>query len=256
MTGDGRGSDEGEPGGSVTDERVLSVAGVDTFYDASQVLHEVSLHADAGEVVSVLGRNGAGKTTLVRSILGLTPPRRGRIRLLGEDVTGEPPEAIANRGVGYVPQNRRLFPEMTVVENLEMGVGTDSFRPERLEHVYELFPRLRDRSAQRAGTLSGGEGQMLAIGRALVRDPELLVMDEPTEGLMPSLVSEIGTVLADVADAGYPTLLVDLNVDLALSVSDRVYLLDRGRIVHEAPADELRADPEPIERHLGVGLRD
>ena len=244
-----------EPAGDASDagQRVLSVEGVDTYYGTSQVLHDVSLHADAGEVVAVLGRNGAGKTTLARSILGLTPPRRGRVRLLGEDVTGKPPEAIANRGVGYVPQNRRLFPEMTVRENLEMGVGTGAFEPERLSYVHGLFPRLRDRSDQRAGTLSGGEGQMLAIARALVRDPELLVLDEPTEGLMPALVSEIGGVLADVAEAGYTTLLVEQNVDLALSVSDRAYLIERGRVVHESPAAELREDSEPIERHLGVG---
>lgn len=247
---------EPDAGGPLPAERVLSVEGIDAFYGASHVLHDVSLHADAGEVVAVLGRNGAGKTTLVRSILGLTPPRRGRVRLLGADVTGEPPEAIANRGVGYVPQNRRLFPEMTVLENLEMGVGAGPFDPDRLEHVYGLFPRLRDRGDQRAGTLSGGEGQMLAIARALIRDPELLVMDEPTEGLMPSLVDEIGGVLADVAESGYTILLVEQNVDLALSVSDRAYLLERGQVVHEAPAAELRDHPGPIERHLGVGRHD
>ena len=241
---------------SAAGECVLSVEGIETFYGSTHVLHGVDLHADAGEVVVVLGRNGAGKTTLVRSILGLTPPRRGAIRLLGADVTGDPPESIANRGVGYVPQNRRLFPKMTVRENLEMGVGTGSFESERLEFVYDLFPRLRDRADQRAGTLSGGEGQMVAIGRALVRDPELLVMDEPTEGLMPTLVDEIGEVLGDVAAAGYTTLLVEQNVDLALSVGDRAYLIERGRVVHEATTAALRADPEPIERHLDVRFED
>ena len=251
-------TEEEVPAGAASDtgQRVLAVEGIDASYGESQVLHDVRLHADAGEVVAVLGRNGAGKTTLGRSILGLTPPRRGRVRLLGEDVTGASPEAIANRGVGYVPQGRRLFPEMTVRENLELGVGTGSFEPELLEYVHGLFPRLRERTDQRAGTLSGGEGQMLAIARALVRDPELLVMDEPTEGLMPALVDEIGGVLGDVAEAGYTTLLVEQNVDLALSVSDRVYLLERGRVVHEAPAEALRGDPAPIERHLGVGLRE
>lgn len=239
-----------EPG---SDGPVLSVEGVDAFYGTSHVLHDVDLHAGAGEVVAVLGRNGAGKTTLVRSVLGLTPPRRGRVRLLGADVTGEPPEVIANRGVGYVPQNRRLFPEMTVAENLEMGAGRGRFDRAQLARVYELFPRLRERADQRAGTLSGGEGQMVAIGRALVRDPALLVMDEPTEGLMPTLVEEIREVLADVSATDRTTLLVEQNVDLALSVADRVYLLERGRVVHEAPAARLRADPEPIERHLGVG---
>lgn len=249
----------GEPNaatGSAAGDPVLSVGEIDTFYGSTQVLHDVSVHADAGEVVAVLGRNGAGKTTLVRSILGLTPPRRGRVRLLGEDVTGEPPEAIANRGVGYVPQSRRLFPEMTVRENLEMGVGTRPFEQERLDYVHELFPRLRERADQRAGTLSGGEGQMLAIARALVGGPELLVADEPTEGLMPSLVDEIGGVLAEVGDAGYTILLVEQNVDLALSVADRACLLERGRIVHEAPTADLRDDPGPIERHLGVGRRE
>lgn len=258
MTGDA--TEREDPGSGsdlpAADEPVLSVEGVDAFYGTSHVLHDVDLHADAGEVVAVLGRNGAGKTTLVRSVLGLTPPRRGRVRLLGADVTGEPPEAIANRGVGYVPQNRRLFPEMTVAENLEMGVGRGRFDRARLSHVYELFPRLRERADQRAGTLSGGEGQMVAIGRALVRDPALLVMDEPTEGLMPTLVEEIREVLADVSATGRTTLLVEQNVDLALSVADRVYLLERGRAVHEAPAAGLRADPGPIERHLGVGRDD
>lgn len=238
----------------MTTERVLDVEGIDVAYGPSPVLHGVSCHADAGETVAVLGRNGAGKTTLVRAIMGLTPPARGHVRVGGADVTGERPSAIANRGVGYVPQNRRMFRAMTVRENLEMGAGRGALDPDRLEYVYDLFPRLRERTGQRAGTLSGGEQQLVAIARALVRDPALLVMDEPTEGLMPSLVDEIAATVEALSADGYTTLLVSQNVDLALDVADRVYLLERGRVEHEATAASLRADPSPIDEHLGIGL--
>lgn len=235
---------------------VLDVESIDVTYGASQVLHGVSLHAEAGETVAVLGRNGAGKTTLVRAIVGLTPPGSGSVRIEGEDVTGDPPETIAARGVGYVPQGRRMFPEMTVLENLEMGAGRGALDPDRLEFVYGLFPRIREREDQRAGTLSGGEQQMVAIARGLIRDPVVALMDEPTEGLMPTLVDEIGETIGEVAGAGQTTLLVSQNVDLALSVADRVYVIDRGRIEYEGTAGALQADPGPIERHVGVGLTD
>lgn len=235
---------------------VLEVDQVDTYYGSSHVLHGVSIMADEAEVVGLLGRNGVGKTTLLRTIMGLTPPRRGTVRFDGTDVTGTAPDQTANRGIGYVPQNRRMFHEMTVLENLRIGLGRADFDPDQLDLVLELFPGLEERTDQRAGTLSGGEQQMVAIGRALMADPSLLLMDEPTEGLMPSLIPEIREVINDLAEDGYTVLLVEQNVDFALEACNRVYLMDKGRIVHESGVAELRADGTPIEQHLGVSVSD
>lgn len=235
---------------------VLKIDAVDTYYGSSHVLHGVSVSADEAEVVGLLGRNGVGKTTLMRTIMGLTPPRRGTVRFDGMDITGAPPDQTANRGIGYVPQNRRMFPEMTVMENLRIGLGRADFDPDQLDRVVDLFPRLEERTAQRAGTLSGGEQQMVAIGRALMANPSLLLMDEPTEGLMPSLVPKIYEVIDELAHDGYTVLLVEQNVDFALEACDRLYLMDKGRIVHEAGVAELRADDAPIEQHLGVSVTD
>lgn len=235
---------------------VLTVEDVETFYGTSHVLHGVSVSAGREEVVGLLGRNGVGKTTLVRTVMGLTPPRRGTVRFKGQDITGMEPDRTANRGIGYVPQNRRMFPDMTVLENLRIGLGRAEFDEDQLERVYELFPRLAERTDQAAGTLSGGEQQMVAIGRALMGNPLLLMMDEPTEGLMPALIPQIGDAIGELAEAGYTVFLVEQNVDFALDICDRLYLMDKGRIVHEGTSDELLADDGPIVEHLGVSVSD
>lgn len=235
---------------------VLDVDTVETFYGTSHVLHGVSVSAGPEEVVGLLGRNGVGKTTLMRTVMGLTPPRSGTVWFKGENVTGLPPDRTANRGIGYVPQNRRMFPEMTVLENLRIGLGRAPLDEDQLSRVYELFPRLAERTDQRAGTLSGGEQQMVAIGRALMGQPTLLLMDEPTEGLMPTLVPQIGDAIGELAAGGYTIFLVEQHVDFALEVCDRLYLMDKGRIVHAGTADELRADDGPIVEHLGVSVSD
>lgn len=232
---------------------MLEVDGIDTFYGQSHILHDVSLDVLENEVVALLGRNGVGKTTTLRSIIGLTPPRRGRITFAGEEITGLRADRIAMRGIGYVPQGRRMFPDLTVRENLEMGFGRSAIDDDRIEELYELFPRLADREGQRAITLSGGEQQMVAVARALVREPDLLLLDEPTEGLMPTLVDEFGDVIGDITAAGYAILLVEQNVDFSLAAADRAYLMDNGRIRHEASTDELREADDVLGRHLGVG---
>jgi len=229
---------------------VLEVEDVHTYYGVSHVLQGVSLRVGEGEALGILGRNGMGKTTLIRSIIGFTPPRRGVVRLRGDDITRWPPYRMVAAGLALVPQGRRVFPSLTVRENLDVarrGGGRWT-----LERVEALFPRLAERARSRAGSLSGGEQQMLAIGRALMTDPRLLLLDEPTEGLAPLLVREVGRVLGELRRAGLSILLVEQNLPLALSVVDRVHILSRGQIVHSARPDALAAD-EPIKsRYLGV----
>ena len=228
----------------------LEVDGVHTYYGESHVLHGISLRVAPGEVLAILGRNGMGKTTLIRSIVGFTPPRRGHVRYKDTDITRLPPFRMVALGMALVPQGRRVFPSLSVRENLDVarrGTGRWS-----LEQVYTLFPRLRDRAANRANKLSGGEQQMLAIGRALMSNPELLLMDEPTEGLAPLLVREVGRVIAELKRSGLSILLVEQNLALALSVADRVHVLSRGQIVHTGPPAELMRNDDVKTRYLGV----
>ncbi|MGH7374070.1 MAG: ABC transporter ATP-binding protein, partial [Candidatus Rokuibacteriota bacterium] len=204
----------------------LEVDEVHTFYGESHVLQGISLRVEPGEVLAILGRNGMGKTTLIRSIVGFTPPRQGHVRYKDTDITRLPSFRMVELGMALVPQGRRVFPSLSVRENLDVarrGTGRWS-----LEQVFALFPRLRDRAANRANKLSGGEQQMLAIGRALMSNPELLLMDEPTEGLAPLLVREVGRVIAELKRSGLSILLVEQNLALALSVADRVHVLSRG----------------------------
>ena len=215
----------------------LEVDAIHTYYGESHVLHGISLRVDPGEVLAILGRNGMGKTTLIRSIVGFTPPREGHVRYKGVDITRRPPFRMVDMGMALVPQGRRVFPSLSVRENLEVarhGQGRWS-----LEQVYALFPRLRERAANRANKLSGGEQQMLAIGRALMSNPELLLLDEPTEGLAPLLVREVGRVIAELKRGGLSILLVEQNLGLAISVADRVHVLSRGQIVHAGTPGEL-----------------
>ena len=230
---------------------MLALSDVHTYYGESHVLQGITLSVGPGEVVTILGRNGMGKTTLMRSIIGFTPPRRGRVRFKGDDITRWPPYRMVERGMALVPQGRRVFASLTVRENLEVARRGQSGRW-TLPRVLELFPRLGDRVQNRGNKLSGGEQQMLAIGRALMTDPDLLLMDEPTEGLAPLLVREVGRVIAELKREGLSILLVEQNLPLALSVADRVHILSRGQIVHSSRPAELMANEEVKSRFLGV----
>jgi branched-chain amino acid transport system ATP-binding protein len=228
----------------------LEVEGVHTYYGESHVLQGVSLHVEPGEVLAILGRNGMGKTTLIRTIVGFTPPRDGRVRYKDTEISRMPSFRMVELGMALVPQGRRVFPSLSVRENLEVarrGTGRWS-----LEQVYALFPRLRERAGNRANKLSGGEQQMLAIGRALMSNPDLLLMDEPTEGLAPLLVREVGRVIAELKRSGLSILLVEQNLALALSVADRVHVLSRGQIVHTGTPAELMTNDDVKSRYLGV----
>jgi branched-chain amino acid transport system ATP-binding protein len=229
---------------------VLEISGLHTYYGESHVLQGVSLGVGPGEVVGILGRNGMGKTTLIRSIIGFTPPRRGSVRFKDTDITRWPAFRAVDRGMGLVPQGRRVFPSLTVRENLDVARRRGGRFT--LERVYGLFPRLSERARNRANKLSGGEQQMLAIGRALMTNPDLLLMDEPTEGLAPLLVREVGRAISDLKREGLSILLVEQNLPLALSVVDRVHILSRGQIVHTCSPAALAADDEVKSRHLGV----
>jgi len=228
---------------------MLEVNGVHTYYGDSHVLHGVSLRVGHGEAVALLGRNGAGKTTMIRSIVGFTPPREGRIVFDGDPIHRWPAHRIVRRGLALVPQGRRIFAPLTVRENLLLGARSDGWD---LERVFQLFPRLQERAEQAGGTLSGGEQQMLAIGRALLTNGRLLLLDEPSEGLAPLIVREIGRVVKGLKGERLSILLVEQNYHLALQVADRVYVMNKGQIVYEGTPQGLEADEEVKRRYLGV----
>ncbi len=228
---------------------MLEVDGIHTYYGESHVLHGVSLRVAPGEAVALLGRNGAGKTTAIRSIVGFTPPRAGRVVFEGRAIERWPSYRIARHGLALVPQGRRIFAPLSVRENLLLGARASGWT---LERVFELFPRLREREAQAGGTLSGGEQQMLAIARALLTNGRLLLLDEPSEGLAPLIVREIGTTLQALKAQRLSLLLVEQNYHLALRVADRVYVMNKGQIVYEGTPAGLEADEEIKRRYLGV----
>ena len=228
---------------------MLEVECIQTYYGDSHVLHGVSVRVAPGEAVALLGRNGAGKTTLIRSVAGMTPPRDGRVVFDGQAVERWPAYRIARRGLALVPQGRRIFAPLSVRENLLLGARPGEWQ---LEKVYDLFPRLREREGQSGGTLSGGEQQMLAIGRALLTNGRMLVLDEPSEGLAPIIVREIGRVVQGLKGERLSILLVEQNYHLALRVADRVYVMNKGRIVWEGTPAGLEADEEIKRRFLGV----
>ena len=235
---------------------MLEVRDVHTYYGDSYVLQGVSLRVERGQVVGILGRNGMGKTTLIRSIVGFTPPRRGRILFKDHDVTGWPTNRAVALGLGLVPQGRRVFPSLTVRENLDVATrraGQIGGEPWTVARVMALFPSLQERAETRAGKLSGGEQQMLAIARALMTNPELLLMDEPSEGLAPLLVREVARVIEGLKASGLSILLVEQNLALAVRLADHVHVLSRGRVVHSGPAVALWANDEVKARHLGIG---
>ena len=231
---------------------MLELAGVHAAYGRVGVLAGVDLAARAGEIHCLAGRNGAGKTTTLRAVMGLVVPGAGRIALDGADLTGVPAHRIAARGIGYVPQGRRLFPDMTVAENLEMGRRAGTAGPAIRDRMIGLFPRLGERLDQRAHSLSGGEQQMLAVARALSLEPRVLLLDEPTEGLQPSMTALIRDVTLRMRDAGLAVVLVESRIDAITALADRVTLIDTGRTRGTLTRADLAADPARLRRHLGV----
>jgi branched-chain amino acid transport system ATP-binding protein len=232
---------------------LLSVEDIRTAYGLSQVLFGISLDVEPGECVCLLGRNGVGKSTTLRSIMGLTPPRAGRVVWHGQNVVGWPPFRIARAGIGFVPEDRRIFAELSVWENLDVAARA-ARRPGRwtIELVCELFPVLAERRNQRGGFLSGGEQQMLTIGRALVGNPELLLLDEPSEGLAPLVVGLLREKIMELKAEGLTILLAEQGVAFSLALADRVYVLEKGTVRHAGPAAELRDDPALLDRLLAL----
>ncbi len=235
---------------------MLALHDVHTYYGKSHILHGVSIEVGAGEVVGLLGRNGVGKSTTLKTIMGIVRPSQGRVVFEQRDVSGMPPYRVARIGIGYVPEDRRIFRLLTVLENLRTGLDrqgiTDARRDALLEKVYANFPVLRERRNQAGGTLSGGEQQMLAIARAMMIEPKVILLDEPTEGLMPRMVGQIHEIIKVLHREGVAILLVEQNVPLTLEVSDRVYIMEKGVVRHHAPAAELRANHAVIHQYLGI----
>jgi branched-chain amino acid transport system ATP-binding protein len=233
----------------------LSVRGIHTYYGDSYVLQGLSLEQREGSIVAILGRNGMGKTTLIRSVAGLTPPREGEVVFRGESLAGRAPYAIAQRGIALVPQGRRIFRSLSVRENLLLPTSGLA-RPRKgrwtLAAVLEQFPQLAERIHHPGGALSGGEQQMLAVGRALMANPDLILMDEPSEGLSPKLVLHVGEIMKSVRARGHAVLLVEQNFALAMSVADYIHVVSAGRFVFEGTPAELERSPEILDQHLGV----
>ena len=232
---------------------MLTVEKINTFYGEAHTLFDVSLEIQEGEVVALLGRNGAGKTTTIRSIMGLTPPRAGKILFKGENIAGLPPYTIANKGVGFVPDNRRIFPNLTVKRNLEIA-RKDNGEKERwtIERIYDHFPKLKEIESRMGEVLSGGEQQMLTIARTLMGNPDLVLLDEPTEGLAPIMVMEVMKIVKELKEKGETILLVEQNSTLALSVSQRAYILENGHMVFSGLADDIIQNVELRQKYLGV----
>ncbi len=231
---------------------MLEVKDIHAAYGDIKTLRGVSFDVQPSEIMCLLGRNGAGKTTALKSVMGLLPISSGSVTLEGKDLATLPPHEIPRRGIGYIPQGRRLFPELSVAENIEIGLMTRGMGKDTKEWVLELFPRLRERLKQTAGTLSGGEQQMLATARALCLRPKVLLLDEPTEGLQPSMIALIRDVILKMKAEGFAIVLVEQRVDAVLQVADRVVFIENGMSVASATANDLKKDPEMLARYLGV----
>lgn len=231
---------------------MLEVNGLAAGYQGNDVVRDIAFHVDPGEAVTIIGSNGAGKTTLFRSVIGLLTPSSGKVLFEGTDVTGLPAQRVVRYGIGFVPAERHLFPRMTVEENLSLGAYPKRPDPETLAMVMDLFPRLAERKRQTAGTMSGGEQQMLAVGRALMSNPRLLVLDEPSTGLAPLLARATYEALSVLRERGLTMLVAEQQVPLAMAFSDRGYVLENGRIRTEGTAAELAADPDVRHAYLGV----
>ena len=230
---------------------LLEVNALNSYYGDSHILFDVSLHVDAHDVVALLGRNGAGKSTTLKSLMGLVTPHSGSVVFNGEDVAGRPAHAIARCGMQLVPEERRIFGSLSVEENLVLASLTAP-NAWPLDRIYELFPRLKERRQSRGTDLSGGEQQMLAIGRALIRDPKLILLDEPFEGLAPVVVRDLMQACRRLVDAGQTIVLVEQNIAATVALAQRAYIINNGHIVHEVAADEIRANPDALTRYLGV----
>jgi branched-chain amino acid transport system ATP-binding protein len=228
----------------------LQAEGLHTFYGKSHILHGVTIEVREGEIVALLGRNGAGKTTTLRSLIGLTPPRGGTVRIFGADVTGFPPYRIAGMGVGYVPEGRRVFTNLTVEENLMVPVERPG--PWTIPRVFQLFPRLAQRKSNKGSQLSGGEQEMLSISRALLLNPKFLMLDEPSQGLAPLIVAEVFKIVAAARAEGVSVLLVEQNVRAAVEIADRAYVLDDGKVVYEGDAGEFGRDEQRVRELAGA----
>jgi branched-chain amino acid transport system ATP-binding protein len=231
---------------------MLDVRGVVAGYEGGDVVHDINFHVDAGEAVMIIGSNGAGKTTLFRALIGLLPMSSGTVMFEGADITGTPAHLVTRLGISFVPAERRLFPNMSVHENLSLGAYPSRPDPETMSLVMDLFPRLAERRRQRAGTMSGGEQQMLAVGRALMGQPRLLVLDEPTTGLAPKLAAEAYEALGLLCDQGLTVLLAEQQVPLAMALCDRGYVLESGVVRTEGTSAELAENPEVQRAYLGV----
>jgi branched-chain amino acid transport system ATP-binding protein len=234
---------------------ILEVKQINTFYGTSHILFDVSLTVDHGEIVCLLGRNGAGKTTTMRSIMGLTPPKSGSVQFHGEELRGRPPHHIAQKGMGYVPDNRLIFPDLTVRQNLEIAYKVPKdFEgdPWTIDRIFQLFPILAEREHQHGGTLSGGEQQMLTLGRTLMGNPDLLLLDEPVEGLAPLVVKDLGKQISKLKEMGQTILFSEQNVRFATLTSDRAYVIDKGKIRYQGSIEELSANQEIKEKYLMI----
>src|SRR5712671_173481 len=237
-------------------EPLVAVEDVHTYYGKSHILHGVSLHVERGEVVGLLGRNGVGKSTTLKTIMGLVHPHRGKVLFAGKPITSLPAHKLARLGIGYVPEDRRIFRLLTVMENLRTGLDRNGVTEERrqklLDKAFAYFPVLAERRTQAGGTLSGGEQQMLAIARAMMLEPKIILLDEPTEGLMPRMVLQIEQIIEVLKKEGVAILLVEQNVPLTLAASQRVYIMEKGEIRHQAVSSTLKVDDPVIKQYLGV----
>jgi branched-chain amino acid transport system ATP-binding protein len=234
---------------------ILEIDGINTYYGSSHVLFDVSLKVAAGELVCLLGRNGAGKTTTMRSIMGLTPVRTGSVRFYGGEMAGKPPYRIARKGIGYVPDNRLIFPDLTVRQNLDIGAKrSEHFKgePWTVGRIYEIFPKLEKLEKRLGGYLSGGEQQMLTIGRTLMGNPALILLDEPVEGLAPLVVRDFAERLRKLKETGVTILFSEQNVKFSLAVADRAYVIDKGRIKYHGTIEELSGDEEVKRKYLMI----
>lgn len=232
----------------------LELTDINTYLESAHILFDVSLQLEENQFVSLIGRNGAGKTTTMETIAGINTPRSGSINFRGEEISGMEPHQISQKGIALIPEDRRVFSKLTVRENLHLGHYNHRGTPEeeKVEKVFDYFPRLEERADQAAGNMSGGEQQMVAIGRALVTEPDILLVDEPTEGLMPKFVDKVSEILQRVSDEGVTILLVEQNMELALEISDYGYVIDDGRITAHGSSDELHKDDEIREQYFGI----
>jgi branched-chain amino acid transport system ATP-binding protein len=242
--------------GTAADSALLDLTEIHSFYGKSHILHGVSLTVGRGEVVALLGRNGVGKSTTLKAIMGLVKPSEGRVVFEGRPITGMAPHRLARLGIGYVPEERRIFRALTVSENLRTGLDRHGVATERkkelLDNIYHFFPVLAERRGQAGGTLSGGEQQMLAIARAMMLEPKIILLDEPTEGLMPRMVQQIREIIAVLERDNVAVLLVEQNVPLSLEAASRLYILEKGVVRHHTTAAELRADAAAIHQYMGI----